>query len=134
MKKTNKQEGKGRSRAKPAAQTRRAHRAGIDVSKPREQLLAGILASATDAIITIDERHEITLVNPAVGQMFGFGEAQLLGKPISMLIPERYREAHDAHIRSFARTTLANRGMGRFRQIVGRRADGRKFLVDASIS
>ncbi len=103
-------------------------------SKRREQRLAGIIASAMDAIIAIDERHEITLVNPAAGQMFGYSEAQLLGKPISMLIPERYHGAHDAHMRNFARTKVANRGMGHFGRIVGRRADGREFPVDASIA
>jgi PAS domain S-box-containing protein len=101
--------------------------------KRREQRLAGIIATAMDAIIAIDERHEITLANPAAGQMFGYSEAELLGKPISMLIPERFRDAHDAHIRHFARTKVTNRGIGRFGQIIGLRADGREFPVDASI-
>jgi len=105
-----------------------------DPVTPREQRLAGIIASAMDAIIAIDKHHEITLVNPAAGQMFGYSEAQLLGKPLSMLIPERYREAHDTHIREFARTKVTNRGIGRFGQVVGRRADGREFPVDASIA
>ncbi len=99
----------------------------------REQRLTGIIASVMEPIIALDERHQITLVNPAVEQMFGYGEAELLGKPISMLIPERYHEAYDAHIRNFARTKVTNCGMGGFGQIVGRRADGREFLIDASI-
>ena len=103
-------------------------------STRREQRLAGIIASAMDAIIAIDEHHEITLVNPAAEQMFGYSAAALLGKPLSMLIPERYRGAHDAHIRNFARTKVTNRGIGRFGQVVGRRADGREFPVDAAIS
>ena len=103
-------------------------------STGREQRLAGIIASAMDAIIAIDEHHEITLVNPAAEQMFGYSAAALLGKPLSMLIPERYRGAHDAHIRNFARTNVTNRGIGRFGQVVGRRADGLEFPVDAAIS
>ena len=103
-------------------------------SKRREQRLAGIIASVIDAIIAIDERHEITLVNPAAEQMFGYSEAQLLGQPLSMLIPERYHGAHDAHIRNFARTGVTKRAKGRFGEIVGRRADGREFPVDASIA
>ncbi|MEK7361994.1 MAG: PAS domain S-box protein, partial [Pseudomonadota bacterium] len=87
-----------------------------------------------DAIVTIDERRKITLVNPAAEQMFGYSEAELLGKPVSMLIPERYHEAHDLHIRDFAQTKVTNRGMGRFGQIVARMADGREILVDASIA
>jgi len=107
---------------------------GIAESKRREQRLAGIIASVAEPIIAIGERHQITFVNPAVEQMFGYCEAQLLGKPISMLIPERYREAHDVHIRNFERTKVTNRGMGGFGQVVGRRADGREFLIDASIA
>jgi PAS domain S-box-containing protein len=107
---------------------------GITESKRREQRFAAIIASVMEPIIAISERQQITLVNPAVEQMFGYSEAELLGKPISMLIPERYREAHDAHIRNFARTKVTNRGMGGFGQIAGRRADGREFLIDASIS
>ena len=103
-------------------------------STRREQRLAGIIASVMDAIIAIDERHRITLVNPAVERMFGYSEAELLGQPLSLLIPEHYREAHDAHIRNFARTKVTNRGIGRFGQVAGRRADGREFPVDASIS
>lgn len=106
----------------------------VAASAGREQRLAGIIATAMDAIIAIDERNEITLANPAAGQMFGYSEAELLGKPISMLIPERFRDAHDAHVRRFARTKVTNRGMGRFGQIVGVRADGREFPVNASIS
>ena len=135
-----KQERKGGGRAESTATATLASSAAaaaasdIAESKHAEQRLAGIIASATDAIIAIDERHEITLVNPAVERMFGYSEAQLLGKPISMLIPERYLEAHDAHIRDDAGTRVANRGMGRFRQIVGRRIDGREFPVDATIA
>ena len=106
----------------------------IAESKRAEQRLSSIIASVIEPILAIDERHQITLVNPAVEKMFGYSEAQLLGKPISMLIPERYREAHDAHIRNFARTKVSNRGMGGFGQIVGRRADGREFLIGASIA
>ncbi|MGP1680344.1 MAG: sensor histidine kinase [Burkholderiales bacterium] len=140
MKKTIGQEGRSSSRARAAAETKRANLptasapGDITESKRRAQCLAGIVATAMDAIITIDERHEITLVNLAVEQMFGYSEAELLGKPLSMLIPERYREAHDVHIRNFARTKVTNRGLGRFGQIVGRRANGLEFSVDAAIS
>ncbi len=103
-------------------------------SKHREQRLAGVIASVMDAIIALDERHEIVLVNPAAEKMFGYSEAQLLGKPISMLIPERYHGAHDAHVQNFSRTDVTNRGMGDCGETVGRRADGREFPVDASIA
>ncbi len=103
-------------------------------SKRREQYLGSIIASVMEPIIVIDERQQITFVNPAVEQMFGYSEAELLGQPLSMLIPERYREAHGEHMRNFARSGVSKRAKGRFGQIVGRRADGREFPVDASIA
>ena len=106
----------------------------LDVLDRAEQRLSGIIASAMDPIITIDERQNITLVNAAVEQMFGYSEADLLGKPVSMLIPERSRAAHQQHIRDFARTNATKRAMGHFAQVIGRRAGGQEFPVDASIS
>ena len=103
-------------------------------NEDREQRLSGIIAAVMDPIIAIDERHEIVLVNPAAERMFGYREARLLGRPISMLIPERYREAHDAHIRGFARTKVTRRGVGGFGRIVGLRANGQEFQIDASIA
>jgi PAS domain S-box-containing protein len=160
VKKTSRQEGKGRSRASPAAETKLANLAAaaaqaetpgqrvqeqhqadpgaapsdIAESQRREQRLAGVIASVMDAIIALDERHEIVLANPAAEKMFGYSEAELLGKPLSMLIPERYHGAHDAHVQNFSRTDVTNRGMGDCGETVGRRADGREFPVDASIA
>jgi hypothetical protein len=62
VKETRKQEEKGRSRARPAVQTMLANCTSFAASECREQFLAGIIASAMNAIIAIDERHEITLV------------------------------------------------------------------------
>lgn len=115
--------------------TKRTNASGdIAASTGREQRLADIIAMVMDAIIALDERHHITLVNPAAERMFGYSEAELLGKPVSMLIPERYRAAHDAHIGNFRHTKTASRVMGRFGEIVGLRADGREFQADASIA
>ena len=132
----NRQEGKGRARARPIAGKGRAGSTADDMAAGRrhERFLAGIVASVTDAIIVLDARQEIVLANPAAEQMFGYGEAQLLGKPVSMLIPERFHEAHDVHVRNSAHTGSPSRVMGRFGETLGRRADGREFRVDASIS
>lgn len=100
VKKTSKQEGKGRSRPRPAAQTKLANRSGIAEGKRREQRLAGIVASVIDAIIAIDERNEIRLVNPAVEQIFGYSEARLLGKPIGAAIYPADAEDIDALVKA----------------------------------
>ncbi len=140
MKEAGRKAGKDRPGAKLAATTALAGAATAAVARSRagsercEPRLAGVIASIMDAVIALDERHEIVLVNPTAEKMFGYSEAQLLGKPISMLIPARYREAHDVHMRDFARTKVTNRGMGRFGQIAGLRADGTEFRADASIA
>jgi PAS domain S-box-containing protein len=98
-----------------------------------EAQLSGIITSAMDAIITIDEKHRMTLVNPAAERMFGYTTKDLIGNPINMLIPERFRTAHDDHIDTFGRTGITSRAMGAG-QVLGLRADGEEFPVEASIS
>ena len=162
MKKANKREWKGCARATPAALTELANLpiaaaaataetaaqlasearrfdpglvpSGVTASRRREQHLAGVIASIMDAIIAIDERQEIVLANPAAERLFGYREAQLLGKPLALLIPERFRAAHAGHIRSFADGGVSRRGMGRFGEITALRSDGSEFRVDTSIA
>ena len=96
--------------------------------------LEGIVASAMDAIITIDEKQHIILFNPAAEQMFGVSTEEALGQPISRFIPQRFREGHDEHIKRFRKTGVTGRRMGALGAISGVRADGTEFPVEASIS
>jgi len=98
------------------------------------QRLEGIVASAMDAIITINDRQEIVLFNPAAERMFGLPAADALGQHISRFMPERYRDTHAAHIRRFSATGVTNRQMGSLGAISGLRADGEEFPIEASIS
>jgi PAS domain S-box-containing protein len=96
--------------------------------------LEGIVDSAMDAIITIDERHDIILFNPAAERMFGVIRDEAIGQPISRFIPARFREGHDEHIRRFRKTGVTARRMGALGAISGLRADGEEFPIEASIS
>lgn len=96
--------------------------------------LEGIVASAMDAIITIDEQQRIILFNPAAEQMFGVSTDEAVGQPISRFIPLRYRAGHDEHIKRFRQTGETGRRMGALGAISGLRADGQEFPVEASIS
>jgi PAS domain S-box-containing protein len=102
-----------------------------DESKRR---LEGIVASAMDAIITINEDQCIVLFNPAAEQMFGVSTDEALGQPISRFIPERYRAGHDEHIQRFRKTGVTGRRMGALGAISGLRADATEFPIEASIS
>lgn len=98
------------------------------------QRLEGIVASAMDGIITINGDQRVVLFNPAAERMFGLPVAEALGQHISRFIPERFRDAHAAHIRRFAETGVTSRQMGSLGAISGLRADGEEFPIEASIS
>jgi PAS domain S-box-containing protein len=97
-------------------------------------LARGILESAMDAIITVDDEHRIVLFNAAAEQVFGVPQAEALGSPLDRFIPQRYRAAHDQHMKTFAETGISSRRMGHLRIVAGLRADGEEFPIDASIS
>lgn len=59
---------------------------------------------AYDAIVTMDERHNITLFNRAAENLFGYSSAEVLGQPIVTLLPEKFREQHPRKVQQFADT------------------------------
>jgi PAS domain S-box-containing protein len=99
-----------------------------------EARLNGIIQSAMDAIITVDERQDIVIFNPAAEQMFGRVADNVLGTPFAQFIPPRFREAHRAHIDRFGATGVTTRRMGAQSEIAGLRANGEEFPLEASIS
>ena len=103
-------------------------------SQNSEQLLAGLIESAMDAIISVDESQCIVLFNPAAERMFGLSVAEAIGQPIDALLPEQARQHHADHIRTFARTGVSSRQLVGPGCVRGRRANGELFPVEASIS
>lgn len=102
--------------------------------KESENRLAGVIESAMDAILSVDERQRIVLFNPAAEKMFGRSAADALGRNINELIPPRFRSAHPAHMRSFAETAVTRRYVGGQECLFGLRADGTEFPAEISIS
>jgi PAS domain-containing protein len=74
--------------------------------------LAGLLESAMDAIITVNEEQHIVLYNRAAENIFGWPAEQMLGQPLAQLIPERFQAAHGEHVRRFGSTGVTSRRMG----------------------
>ena len=99
-----------------------------------EARLRGILDSAMDAIITIDETQHVVLFNSAAEAMFGCPQAEALGAPIAWFIPERFRAAHGERVREFGDDGSGARRMGGSRIVSGLRRGGEEFPIDASIS
>ena len=96
--------------------------------------LAGVIESAMDAIIMVDEHQRILSLNPAARILFRCSDAQALGQPIHCLIPERFASAHSAHVQRFVDSGQTNRRMGLRASVLGRRWDGEEFPAEASIA
>ena len=96
--------------------------------------LNGIIQSAIDAIITVDDRQAIVIFNPAAEKMFGCAASEAMGTPLEQFIPARFREAHRRHINRFGATGVTTRRMGANSEITGLRANGEEFPLEAAIS
>jgi PAS domain S-box-containing protein len=96
--------------------------------------LAGMIASAMDAIISVDDKQRIVLFNSSAEKMFGCRADEAIGSSIDRFIPERFRAEHSAHIRRFGESNVANRAMGMLGTVRGLRANGEEFPIEASIS
>lgn len=66
-----------------------------------EARLAGLVESAMDGIVAVDNALRIVLFNPAAAQMFGYRTAEMLGQPLDRLLPEDHRGTHDSAVRAF---------------------------------
>lgn len=106
----------------------------VTALRESEARLAGLIESAMDAILAVDDDQRIVLFNPAAEQVFGCAARDALGKPIDRFLPARFREAHRDHIRSFGTHGVTSRRMGALGMLSGLRADGSEFPIEASIS
>ncbi len=95
--------------------------------------LFSLLENATEGIILTDGSGKIVLANPSAEKMFGYDNSELKGKPIEILIPERFRPHHQELREGFHRSP-SNRAMGQNRDLYGRRKDGSDIPVEVSLS
>lgn len=92
-----------------------------------------VFEHAAEGIILSDENARMYLVNPAAREMFGYGEAEMIGQPIDLLIPSRFRERHATFHQDYYRSP-AVRKMGQGRDLSAIRKDGSEFPVEVSLS
>jgi PAS domain S-box-containing protein len=96
--------------------------------------LAEILDIAEDGIVTVDAHHKIVLFNRGAAKIFGYTPEEIVGQPLDLLLPERFRPPHRAQVDEFGASPAAARLMGERREVYGRRKDGTEFPAEISIS
>ena len=116
---------------------RRSEHQRFEAEQTRHQQqvqLTGIIDSAMDAIITLDEDQIVRLFNPAAERMFGCMAKQMLGESIERLIPGHLRQVHKQHMQRFAEEGVTNRSMSSQKELLALHFDGTEFPIEASIS
>ncbi|HSV69001.1 MAG TPA: PAS domain S-box protein [Methylibium sp.] len=101
--------------------------------REREAMLAAMIQSASDAVISTDVQGRIELVNPAAERIFGRPADALLGRSLEFLLPPGQRSRHGADMAAFAASHVTRRSMGAGR-VQGLHADGALIELEASIS
>lgn len=107
-------------------------RAAMHRTLPPE-LFSGLLAIAADAVIALDDEQRIIFFNEGAERIFGWSAQEVGGKPLAILLPTRFRDAHEGHVRGFAAAHGRARVMGERQQISGLRKSGEEFPAEAAI-
>jgi PAS domain S-box-containing protein len=99
----------------------------------RERRIQGLVESAPDGIISVDETGTIVLVNQQAERMFGYTRDELVGGTVELLVPVELRAAHVRHRQAYQQAPRL-RPMGAGMELAGRRKDGTTVPVEISLS
>src|SRR5262245_7957841 len=97
------------------------------------ELVRSVLDSAPDAMIVIDSGGVILFANTQVSALFGFSAEEVVGSPVELLMPERFRQRHTGHRAGYSQKVRL-RPMAMGLDLYGVRKDGTEFPVEISLS
>jgi PAS domain S-box-containing protein len=98
-----------------------------------EARFRAVTETASDAVVSADRNGMIRYFNPGAERIFGYKAEEALGRPLTLLMPERFRQAHSEGLQRYVATRDA-RVVGRTIQITGRRQDGEEFPIDLALA
>lgn len=99
-------------------------------SESKWQLTAELLPTA---MVMVNDRGEIVLINAQAEKLFGYAREELVGQIIEILVPERFRQTHSGYRRAFFARPEA-RAMGAGRDLFGLRKDGSEFPIEIGLN
>lgn len=117
----------------PSATDLTARRQAQEALRESEAKFRSIVSTAVDAIAVIGENGLINFINPAGQRMSGYEAAELVGKNVSVLMPEPYRSAHEGYLSAYLRTGAA-KIIGHPREVAYQRKDGSVFPADLAVT
>ncbi len=98
-----------------------------------EKQFRQIIEAAPSGIVMVDQQGHITLANKLIVQQFAYAKEEVIGQPIEVLLPERFRERHVRFREEFLGSPESRR-MGKNRELLGRRKDGSEFPVEVTLA
>jgi len=98
------------------------------------EVLKGILAISSEAIIVSDAAARVLVFSTGAEAIFGYKSEEIVGQPIERLMPDRFRDSHSRHVTRFACGAVDSMPMRERGQVVGLRKSGEEFLIEASLS
>jgi PAS domain S-box-containing protein len=104
-----------------------------DALREREEQLRALAQTAVDAIVSADSRGNIIFFNRAAERIFGYSAADMMGKPLTMLMPERFHTPHERGLVRYLETGVAS-AIGKTLELAGQKSDGEEFPLELSLS
>ena len=112
-----------------ALQNSRTH----ELLEQSEQRFRSVAQTAVDGIISVDRAETVVFWNAGAERIFGYSSGEMLGQPISRIIPERFAERHQVHFQETLASTQAD-FVRPPREVLGRHKDGREIPLELSIA